>query len=671
MSIIWLCLTLCSAPAEPPVVVTAETVAQLAVALADDKTDIVSLKMPADALLKPQLDRLKKWVEWGGTAWVSTDAAAWFGFEVATPTPPERLAIGRRACPLGASALAAQADRVMARLAPDEVLLVAHPTALPLLQVLDPVVGGRRKVLAAELYWGDGRVIFRPATVLDQADGPAWRAAVEQTCHRLVDDAAVPIETLTIARGRLAEARELLKRKPDEAKAKAAQVFQAYRLWYADYLTYRRRFDEAAQLLAGIARELPEDPAVYLAVARLNEGLGRELPAQEARRKAKERYEALELDPPRPDARQVRVPWPLFAGSVNAMGKAWEKPSEASLAEAMARTDLLLALDHYRRQRMEPVTTLLKEAAELQPGWPLPLWQLGLLEAGLGENLKLANRERVTHFDQAAKWFEPAAKATPRAEFPAELVAAAEAWRLKAVAESARLRAEPPDVLLRSGVILRYNGADRRLQVGPLKESLAQAFAAAYDQTTRWGVWADDLEVLVYDDGFRMRAALPETGVVPQAFAAAATAGRRVYTIAQSDDIGRIARHQVAHAVINAVTESGLPGPLWFQEGLASATQGVPTNSQRARVSLRRGQALSIQQLNEPGFFYDRNNVDQAWGQSELMLNAYAARFGADAVLRLLRETGWGKTADAAFRAITDMTQDQFLSAFLQGRLGG
>ncbi len=79
---------------------------------------------------------------------------------------------------------------------------------------------------------------------------------------------------------------------------------------------------------------------------------------------------------------------------------------------------------------------------------------------------------------------------------------------------------------------------------------------------------------------------------------------------------------------------------------------------------------MSIQQINDPEVFFDRRNVDHGHGQAQLMVNALVTRFGQDILVDLARSTGWGETPDAAFRRLTNMTQEQFLTAMVQGRMG-
>ncbi|NUP99768.1 MAG: hypothetical protein HUU35_07930, partial [Armatimonadetes bacterium] len=229
---------------------------------------------------------------------------------------------------------------------------------------------------------------------------------------------------------------------------------------------------------------------------------------------------------------------------------------------------------------------------------------------------------------------------------------------------------EPPDLLRRGLVIIRYHASDRRWQVGPLKESIARAYDEASAYTTRWGVWADGLEVLVHDNYEAMAAALPRQGVTPPAFAAAATVGRRIHTVPQTDELFRIARHQVAHAVVNALTEDGLPPPLWLSEGLAWSAQETTTVSKMAEINIRRGRMLTVPQINDPVVFYDRRNADQANGQAELMTEAFIQRYGLAPIVPLLQNIGWGITPDQAFARATSLTQEQFLTAWVQGRLG-
>lgn len=675
----WTCLCLLltgllRAQEPPPTanVATVRDAAALDAALADRTIDILDLYLAATDLTKPQQNALRAWVERGGTLATRTDAVTLFGFQAVAARDAERPVHGRRTIPVDAMPLVAGVRDVWLTLPADGVLLTGHPSALPLLSVADPVAVYREsRFAAALLYWGRGQVLHVggvPHPTRGQAE--TWLASLVLTPNRFNDLAQLPLETLRVAQQRLDEARQQFSRKPDEAKALLNQVFLAFRLWYGDELTARGDFDRATSVLAGVAQELPEDPAVYLAVARLNEALGRTMPAAEARALAAERYQTLKRDPPGPDAPQVRVDWSLFAEAVNAVGRAWENPTQAALDQAVARTDHLLALDDYRRGRLTAAEALLKDAAALYRGWGPPLHLRGLLELTRGDTLTRASRDRAASYRAAAAWFDQAGQAQVAADYPQPEQDRAKAWAetCRTLAEAAAL--EPPDVELRGGVIIRLNNADRRLQVGPLRESLLSGYAEAYQTVGSWGVWPSDLEVLVYDDTFKQAAAMPTEGVVPQAFSNAAVVGRRILAVAESNDLFRMSRHAVAHVMLNALTEDGLPAPLWFSEGVAWGAQERATELQLARVNIRRGTVMAIQQINDPEVFYDRRNVDHGHGQAQLMVNALVNRFGRGILVDLPQSTGWGETPEAAFRRLTGMTQEQFLTAMVQGRMG-
>ncbi len=656
----------------PPLIVVADAVPRLTNALADARTEIVVLRLNAADLDRPSALRLTGWVERGGTLWCETDAARLFGFDVNPITPRERIVHGRRAGALGASVLLNGVNDIWAHLAENNVLLLSHASALPLLRVADPVVGyPAPRMAAALLPYGQGQVICRPTTIhSSRADSARFEANLRQFCTRLNDEAIVPVETLTIAAGRLVQARDLLARYPAEAKKRLNEVFLAYRLWYADYLTAARQLNKATALLAGVAAELPDDPAVYLAVARLNDALGRTEPAAEARRQAAAAYLKLKKEAPTADARQVRVPWAIFAESVNAVGRAWTEPTAQNVAQAVARTQFLLGLDLYRRYDLTRAETWWKDAAAAFATWPLPNYHLGLLYETAGDNPRLPSRERAGWYAAAAEQFARAAEAAPTAEFTDNAVTAATAWAKVAQAAAQRTRNEPPDVLLRPGVIFRFNGADRRLQVGPQRESLIAAFTEAYRLDSRWGVYPEDIEVLCYDSVEQMTAVLPRTGVTRQAFGSGAVVGRRIYTVAEPEDMVRVARHSVSHVYCNALWEGGFPPPLWFQEGLCWWTQEIATQRQLALVNIRRGRFMSVPQLNDPDTFYDRRNADHAWGQAQLMVEALVDRFGMGSIVQMQQATGWGLTTADAFRQLTSMSQEDFMAAWLQGRLG-
>lgn len=661
---------LIGAPADVPagaVVVTRAV--DLQAALADQ---IVWCKLNAADLDETQQAALRAWVAGGGTLWTETDLAGLFGYRYQRLTDVERIGHGRRASPAGAAPLMTGVEDVFYRFAADDVLLVSHPSALPLLRVIDAAVDYQQpRFAAALLYYGLGNVIHRPAEVHQQrCDGARFSQQLAALSRPDPTAVVVPAETLQVCWQRARDAADKVRKEPDAAKQIAYQVFLAFRLWYAEHLTGTGQFDEALRQLSAVAADLPDDPAVYLAVAKLNDKLGRTVAAQSARQKAAARYAELKRTPPDDTARQVRVPWPVFVESLNAAGRAFETPSSDACRLVAGRVAWALGLEAYQRYDLKPANQLWVQAAQDAPGWPLPAFWSGLLQYSSGEGIRQPNRTRTTLFGQAQQWFTRAAQATPNAEFDPQQVANAAAWADAAAQRRTELANEPPDATVSGHFVLRYDAADRRLQVGPLFEMLGNTFAQSYAATTRWGVYLDDTEVLVYYDSNAMRSALPGAGAVDREFISAATVGRRIYTAARATDAGRIARHEFTHAVSNALTEGGFPAPLWFEEGLASAMEENPTRSQLALVNLRRGRALSIQQLSNPELFYHRDYADQAYGQSELMVEALTQRFGSAVLLRFLSACGWGTAPDQALRGLTGLNQEQFLAAYLQGRLG-
>lgn len=665
-----LLLAATSAGAQRPAPVVVSSAAALAPALAGTRR--VWLRVTAAELSPQQAEQLRAWVTDGGALWTETDAAGLFGFQVDAPARADFYGHGRRACPRGATALMVDVDDVYFHLAPNAALLVSHPSALPLLRVIDgPRPPTQPRYISAALYYGRGQVIHRPAEVHPtRADGRTFETNLNLYTGGADDEVLVPLETLPVAYDRAKEAARLVKREPDKAKPILYQVFLAYRLWYAEHLTATGKLEEALAQLSAVAADLPEDPAVYLAVARLNDKLGRTQPAAEARARAKEIYDKLRRQPPAPDAPQLRVPWPVFVGAINAAGAAWENPLPDKVAEVEARTAHLLGLDAYRRHDLDAAQALWDAATRAAANWPLPWFQLGLLHHSRGEDIRQANRTRMAAFTLAGQCFLRAAGAPPTEDFTAESAKNAADWAAAAAALATGLQREPPDAEVRGHFVLRYDGADRRLQVGPLKASLLQALEQAYAATAQWGVYLDDTEVLVYPDALTMRQFLPAEGVTPQAYTNAATVGRRVYTVASSTDIGRLMRHELSHVATNALTEHGLPAPLWVDDGLATAVEQHPTRSQMARINLRRGQYLSIAQLNDATVYYDRAVVDQAFGQSALMVQAFVARWGAEALVDFLKSCGWGEAPATAFQRLTGMSQEQFLAALVQGRFG-
>ncbi|MCC7493667.1 MAG: hypothetical protein IT204_15030 [Fimbriimonadaceae bacterium] len=652
-------------------VVPAGDLAALQRALGERSTAAIWTSLATAAVDRATLTRLQDWVERGGTLWVETDLARSFGFQTAAVTARERWVHGRRAAPRGAWAALGQVDDAYGEVAVEGHLVTAHPNAVPLLQVHDPAVAyPARRYLAALLPWGRGQVVVRPRRFAAvRADGAAFEASLRAALPARLDEAVVPLETLQIAQQRLQQAGAMLRTEPAEAQKLLASVYLAFRLWYADYLTGSGKLDESTAVLGAVATELPDDPAVYLAVARLNDAAGRPNAAAVARQQASALYQSLQRQPPTPDARQVRVPYPIFATSINAVGSLQQQPTREAVTAAWARTAAWLGLEAYRRNDLVLCEQWWQAAAGALPTWPVLLHQRGLLAVSRGDLLAQPARDRARFYQQAAALFQAAAATAPSPEYPASAREVSQAWLRAATALATSAAADPPAAVVGQGVVVRYHDQDRRLQVGPLLRSQLDAAEEAYRFTTAWGWFAEDLEVLLFEDATALTAALPRDQAGRQAFGQAATVGRRVFLVADPLDLRRYLRHQIGHAAINALTEDGLPGPLWFEEGLASAAQRNGAQMAIASSNFRRGNVLGIEQINNPAVFFDRQLTDHAFGQAQLMTQAFVNRFGVDALALLLQATGWGAGPEEAFRRITALGQQEFLAALLEGRL--
>jgi hypothetical protein len=166
-----------------------------------------------------------------------------------------------------------------------------------------------------------------------------------------------------------------------------------------------------------------------------------------------------------------------------------------------------------------------------------------------------------------------------------------------------------------------------------------------------------------------MRGMLPTVGLVRQAFGTSACAGRRIYTVVEPTDAVRQLRHEFFHVMINALTEGGFPPPLWYEEGLAGGSEQSIYQRQTALSDIRGGKVMNIAQMNDANVMFNRDVMDHAFGQAELMVDALLKRFGQNAVVPFLMNLGWGTSPDQAFTQLTGLTQEQYLTAFLTGRL--
>ncbi len=663
-------LAAAAAPAQPSVrqVRRAE---ELASAFAGDA--VLWCHLRAGELSAEQQQELRDWVADGGTLWTETDLSALFGFGVIEVQPRERIGRAKRGTPIGSAAFCAQVEEVFYRFGRAGVMLTGHPSAVALLVQVDPPVARRDKaIVAAELWYGRGRVVHRPAEIHEsRLQGKQFQANLTTFSPQRDDAVPAPVDQLALAEQLGWALIPDLDDEPDQARRELWRIVLACRLWYAEYLTAIGQYGEALAHLRIVATELPDEPAVYLAVSRLNRKLNRVLPADEAYQKAVEGYQALGLEVPGPDARRVRVPWPTFVATLNAAQAAYDQPSEEKASEVAARLSFLRGLDSWRAGNLEATTQLWTKSAKALPRWALPPYHLGLVQFGLGLEPAQANRARAQQFEAASSLFLRASLLPESAEFPAAAVEAAKAWSEASTKRLVALTNEPPDAEFLRHFIFRYDAGDRRFQAGPTMQQMSAALERAYEAVASLGIWLDPVEVQVYPDRSTMLDHLPAVGATPQVAEMVASAGSRLYCYPAINELSQFSRHELTRIMSHRLTEEGLAPPLWILEGLATGMEQDPRKAQAAKVQMQRGNAMTIAQLNDPNLAYGRQTTDHAFGQSQVMAEALAARFGLDSVVPYLQLVGWGTAPEAAFQQWTGMTQEAFLNALLQNRLGG
>jgi hypothetical protein len=641
----------------------------LAVTDGKRQTDVIWLKLAAAQFDDAAAQALRNWVADGGTVWTETDAAALFGFRVAAPTDRELIGHAKRAGALLASNFTAQVDDVFYSLQRGAAFVTAHDSAVPLLRVMDQTVRPSFKLVAAELDYGDGQVIHRPGDIqLARGEGKAFDTSLKLLSGTHPDEVIVPVDSLMMARQRCVDA---LAAFPDAAKAKdqLLNVFLAYRLWWAQHLTRTGRYEDAWQQLKAVAADAQTDPAVYLAVVRWNERQGRVEPARQARVLAQAAYDKVGRQMPGPISHQVRVPWDTFVEGVNLAGAVWDKPVQDQAAALLARTDNLLALDSYHRGDLVAAEKLWQEARQGLAGWAEPSWWLGLTYQTLGDDLRASSRQRAAWYHIADQFFTEATKPSATQAFDTNHIVAAKAWHDAAAVAAAKANREPPDVLVRGNFIYRWDSTDRALNTGPQMSVFQSVLEQSYQTAEAFGVWLEPTEVLICPDANTMAGLLPATGASRQAFGASATAGRRIFVLSQPTNTERQCGHEFMHVLCNALTQGGFPPPQWYEEGLCALAEHDTFQRQLATANLRRGRALTLQQINDPGVMFDRNVMDMAFGQAQLMVDSLLRRWGQGSVVPFLMNLGWGIEPDKAFGQMTNLSQEQFMTAFLAGRL--
>ncbi len=610
--------------------------------------DVVWLRISLAAISPEQAQAILAWVAGGGTLWTETDAVSLFGLVYVPVTDREEFGHARRACAPEASPLVEGVTDLWYRVEPGDVFLLSDPRLVPLLRVADPSEPPvDLKLVSAELAYGQGRVIHRPAEInLDRADGRIFEANLFLTSTPDDSEVVIPLDQLVLAQERLTRAVA----QPAEAPALLGMAALAYRLWWAEFLSGVGQLDEALVVLRKLATDLPQDPAVYLAVARYNERVGRMTEAAAARRQAAAILGATQAPWPGPETPRLRAPRAMIEETLVAIDATADPAPPTVAADLLARTNHLLALDTYRRGDLASAERLWADSFRLAPS-VVSAYGLGLVQRTWADEIQRPGRDRFQLYGGAAEWFARAAQGSYALD--PGLLARADQWAQTSAALAAQTLREPPATVAQAGFVFRYDDGDPALLETGFMQTVEATLAAAYSAIAPYGLWLEPVEVLVAPDQGMLRAMLPNEPVTPSPYAETVIVGRRIYLTDWPIDLEPQLRHAFIRVVANALTEGGYPAPTWFAQGLAVLAENDPTRLQFAASNLRRDPPMTFAQLDTAVAGGNVQAAEHALGQSALMVRSLLDQVGPTAVVPFLMNMGWGTLPELAFTELT------------------
>ncbi len=693
--------------------IEADSVGGLTTLLTRQDIDAVSL-----GVSRAELDRqaggrqaLLQWVGNGGTVFLHTDAAQYFGFRtMAARLPSARQAgqlFGRARAALvfgghrllwGNATRPVQALRSLSvrtiyyQMAAGDHLAVEHPAGVGLLAVTDLAAAPANQPLYAAMVapYGQGWVVFTPRFVeTHRADGAAFlgnlsRFAVEvalatrhRNAQRFADDdvLAVPARLLdnygqTTANGGQAEA--------------GPSAWGLLLIPASNTVAGQMQGDTVVRTITpgGSPATMPR-PEAQLLVTR----------------------------------REIRA---LSFGLSPEANAAAQKAARALLAVMRAR----LAL---QRNDAQKATPWLNQALELAPNAAETLWMQGSIAATQGEDIYQPSQERSAAYSTAAQawnaslnatsiadWLlsqdrattnetnaaESATNAKDLAGMPRDMIGL---WRDAASFLGNQTRVEPPLLQVYGApgnpILLRYFPNDPQMPIlAPATQLLARAsnnvgwraddeeailfpslnYFAAYRTASGWLRQSTPLPALSGDvNGSRMfllsdlppislggqGAMLPQadplnTGLTPDLFPVARMARLHTYVL------------------LNALAGGGTPVPPWMHYGLSGlVNQGVSSDLVTAS---RLGQAYT-DSLKTSGLFSPEqfaragtqvNTLSQAEAQGYRLMSFFYNSFGAGRVAETLQRLGSGQSVDEALFATTGLSEAEFFAAWRRAEFG-
>lgn len=689
-----------------------DTVGGLTTLITNENIDAVSLGVSKAALDRQAGARqaLLQWVAGGGTVFLHTDAAQYFGYRtVAARLPSARQAgqlFGRARAALvfgghrllwGNATRQVQALRSLSvrtiyyQMDAGDHLAVSHPSGVGLLAVTDLAGPATSQPLYAAMVapYAKGWAVFTPRVVeTHRADGAAFLGNLSRFA----------VETALASRHRTAQ-----RFADDDVISVPAKLLDNYGQTAANGGQREAGPNAWSQLLFPAA----DSPAMQQ--GQQGDAIIRDMTPG-----------AMNGTTPRTEAqllvtrREIRA---LSFGLSPEAGPTAQDAARALLAVMRAR----LAL---QRNDAQKATPWLNQALQLAPNAAETLWLQGSLAATQGEDIYQPSQARSSAYFNAAQSWNAALNATPIAEWllsqdravanapnaaarakdlvgvPRDMIGL---WRDSANFLGNQTRVEPPMVQVYGAagnpVLVRFFTDDPQLPIiAPATQLLSRASANV-------GWRAEDEEAILfpttnYFGAYRTASGWLQQGT-PLPPLSGDVNGSRMFLLTDLPPIGlggaggvlpradplntgltpdllpaaRLARLHT-YVLINALAGGGTPVPAWMHYGLSGlVNEGVSADlaaasrlGQAYTDSLKTGGLFTPEQFARAGT--QINTLTQAEAQGYRLMAFFYRQFGAGRVAETLQRLGAGESVNDALVATTGLTEPEFFAAWQRAEFG-
>lgn len=609
-------------------------------------------------------------------------------------------------------------------------LVVEHPAGVPLLRVTDLAAPSKSPLYAAAIApYGNGWVVFTPALVeRERADGALFldnlnqfvesaRAARQAagnnlyTGSGLVEGALASLsaevieQEATLARnGALTEANLVTL---NQEAARALQFAPVTPATAPDAVTTSDEAprDDAIDNVDQDAPQQDEMPAVVdgqnLEEQNMNaddrddldQGVGTQVTAQPLTVEEAPRLLVLRSE--------------LMALAAWANAARNDETARDNVEAALALLRARLAMQRGNRQQavdwLDVAEDMAPEAAEIL------LWR-GIFDAGQAEDLSLSSQERAQLLDDAvAQWRDaltarlilaPTNDSAGRTGISGVPVALVRSWSEAASSAARLLSAEPPLVTIlgnsENPIYLRHFANDQTLRLAiPTAEALARSH-----ESLGWRL--DETEILIfpteeYFTTYRSLAGLGSQAVMNPAQQFADASGNRIYMLSQvslpiflpsatpggsprpvqlGTSVTPVMARLQSQAMIAALTEGGNDVPEWMQIGLMALNNlNVVAEVSSTDASTDALRQLATNRLLTPhqyrGIVFQGETASIAEAQALSLMMFFYNEYGPGRVVETLQRLGSGESVDEALQATTELTEEEFFTAWHDDLFGG